>query len=204
MKTQNAPTQVNKFALATLSALTALACLFGIAPNARASTENGAFVIDATSATATDATDNSVIDGSKIFTEVQARAEAEVKDQDLGSETLRRSLIRVDLQALKQILTQNQGRPVRLNLFPDRPLDVIFDSVDTISPENIVATGRVADDTKSAVGLAINNGVVVANIQSPKLEKRYEIRPAGTGLHAVREQGADTATECGTADNTRQ
>lgn len=111
-------------------------------------------------------------------------------DSDTG--ILRERYVKVDLEALKSDLLAGASS-IRLNLFSDQAIDVTVEKIQKASADEIVLTGRIADEPLSSVALAIHHDVVVATV-NPFDEKHFRITYTGGGIHKI-QKAIDTEGE---------
>ncbi len=109
--------------------------------------------------------------------------------RDLDTDSLRNRTVTVDTAALKADLQAGRSM-LKLDLFSDMNFNVVVERIQKYSAQNYVVTGHLANQPLSSVSLAIQENVLVGNI-NPGQNTRYRISYAGNGTHNIQEMTAD-------------
>ncbi len=129
-----------------------------------------------------------------IFVETESPAGiAQVTDQ---AHAKRLRYVRVNIPALKRILTKGDTTTLRLNFFDNQSVDVLLEQIDRKSADNIVVVGRVVGDSDSAVTLVLNQGILIGNVRRGDSNENFEIRVKGNGVHSIRLPEGDLEENC--------
>jgi len=126
------------------------------------------------------------MDSSSYFEDVATSLDQSSPDED---ESLRLRTVKVNIETLKADLKAGRGT-LKLDLFGDQSFKVIVERIQEFSKNSYVLTGRIDGEPLSSVSLAIENDVVVANI-NPGGKTRYGISYKGSGVHAIQEFSAE-------------
>jgi hypothetical protein len=119
------------------------------------------------------------------FEEVQSTTA--LKDPSEPKAVRERS-VKVDIAAMKTDLLAGASS-LYLDLFNDKSIQVKVDRIQKKSKDQIVMTGRIADDPLSSVSLAIENNVVISNIHATS-GNNYNIIYRGQGVHDIQENSS--------------
>ena len=95
-------------------------------------------------------------------------------------------------------LAHSGGRNLKLNLFENREVIVEIDSVDVISPTNVVVTGMT--DGRGRATIVVNDGIVAAHVNEDG--ESFEIRSAAGDIHEIAEHDTQVDGVCSTDDDT--
>ena len=114
----------------------------------------------------------------------------------LVNPAIRARVSTVDLSLLSQTTA---GQIFSLNLFPDTHFSA---RVDRISPtgSGLYVSATVDGAPWSEVALLVSDTLMVGRVQTPS--GTYTIRPAGEGLHRIRQVDPAATTRCGLGDDT--
>jgi hypothetical protein len=104
---------------------------------------------------------------------------------EMDSKLLRYREVRVNIDGLKAAMQAGKGR-IRLDLYADLNVNVLSERIEKYSDNNYVLTGRIEGEAFSSVSLAIQNNVLIGNLNTGK-GNRYAISYKGDGIHNINE-----------------
>jgi hypothetical protein len=116
-----------------------------------------------------------------------AGGEPAVAARDAGRGVLRSRLVEVDFDRLAAAAASPNAAEgtLVLNLFDDVILTALPERVTTNPPHGFAWSGRIQGVELSQVTLVVRDGVLAANVATPGA--MYQVRPAGGGVHVVRQ-----------------
>lgn len=103
---------------------------------------------------------------------------------DMSTAAIRSRYVDVHFDALGAAWAK-PGDVLELNLFNDISFKAVLKKVDKVSPNGFVYVGRLNGIPLSSVNIAVEDGLMAANIVFPG--GAYQVRYAGNGVHVVRE-----------------
>lgn len=120
----------------------------------------------------------------------------------LDPTVIRRRIVEIDAALLPTPFSRQESILI-LNCFDDISLDVVLEELKQFEEGRYLWTGYVlGDEELSSVTIAVNNGVIVANIRSPRFGY-FQIRITPDGFFEVREIDPTQFGTCGVTDEHR-
>jgi hypothetical protein len=143
----------------------------------------------ASNASPSQVTCSASLDPSSYFEDVASSTDLPGSAQDKSEPAvLRTRMVRVNIEAMKADMKAGHAS-MKLDLFHDKNMMVTVERIQEFSKDNYVVTGRIADDPLSSVSLALNQDVLIANINQ-STGPRYNISYKGNGTHSIQETSA--------------
>lgn len=127
---------------------------------------------------------NSTLQTARLFEDATNEGMSLQENGPADGIILQKRFVKVNTAILKQA-AQSLPTTIQMNFFEDKILQVFLDQVQQVSPGNYVFTGKVVGDNDSAVSIALQDGIVVANVRKGDVSQSYEVRSKDRGIHTV-------------------
>lgn len=131
-----------------------------------------------------------------IFVEIAPEIQPDVLEQGMGRRTLRKRDVAVRMDAFKRAVRSGAGGRIRMGLFSGKQIDIEIESVQSLSEDNAIVTGKIAGEATSTATIVMKDEAFVANIHEERTGEHYEVRHSGDGVHTVRSLGPDSIAGC--------